>query len=194
MIPFIIENFNEKRQYNREQTVAKTISSGEGEIYLVKIDNYDFLLSYITWLDATEEVRCDFIGNNDKPLSRLYHGLRLEIKKCSYQKHLYNYCYLRQARIRNSDTAWSNLYSASKAKINEGAGFDAITYLMSNGLIMIEKAGVVLSAVGSHCNDLLALFEQNNKIIPVNIFAITRILPILNNYYNDRQLNIFTCI
>jgi hypothetical protein len=191
MTPYTINHFGESKKYANEQTASKTISSGVGEFYNVKINSQDLLVVHIKWHDGNEEIRCDYGDKKSNPLARLEHGLRMSIKTCSYKNKAYDYCFVRQARIRNTGTSWSNLYSASKLEIDAGAGFKAVQFLTETGVEHLEKAHELLGTTGSHSNDLVALYNLENSIIPVHIYVISRILPIQYNYYNDSQLNIF---
>lgn len=191
MTPYTINHFGKLQNYVNEQTASKTISSGVGEFYNIQINSQDLLIVHIKWHDGNEEIRGDYGATKSSALARLEHGLRMSIKTCSYKNKAYDYCFVRQARIRNTGTSWSNLYSASKLEIDAGAGFKAVQFLTETGVEHLEKAHEILGTTGSHSNDLVALYNPAKSIIPVHIYVITRILPIMNNYYNDSQLNIF---
>ena len=174
-----------------EMTSGRTTSgeeeSGENRIFEFLDDSGHYVkIAYTVWDNEERDIR-PIEAEGSRPLERLNAGrLRLalySIRNGSYRSVDNLFCVLRQARVKEeSENQWSNLFNATPIELDEGAGLEVQKVLEKAGAIDIGTRKKILNERGRTRNQWCIVFEQKNELLPVVAFALTRILPLINEY------------
>jgi hypothetical protein len=164
------------------QTVSRVSATGSQRLFdvtgrgpIIKIK-----IAFTTWDNGEQDVRAIEV-QGPQAVRRLEKGaLRLGIKV--FDRHDAN-VELRQARVKvETQNFWSNLYSATPEQLDEGAGFNAFSILRSAGAKKIGTKEDLLGCSDKTRGRLCAVFQKDNSMFPVVVFALTRVLPLRNHY------------
>lgn len=190
-IPFKITNENERRAIPQTLTVFRTREPGVAHLYSVEAAKGTILfLSYIEWESGNCEVRTEEAESNAASVKRLTHGLRLGIERVLYNGTYYDSAALRSARLKDDDT-WSNLFDLSLREIDLAAEYPAVQSLRELGVEHILKGHEIPGRTKRRMSREFALYPKGDQEIPLNIFLITRLMPLLNKIRRTEQLRLF---
>lgn len=145
------------------------------------------VLAYIEWHNGEIDIRAQGVETPCKALRGLERGrLRLSVFSHSLQQ---SWIELRQARIkRGSPEQWSNLFQATKAELDQGAGVDLFALLQHAGAQCSGYRATILKDTSRRKNYICTLFPKHNCLVPVVAFVATRVLPLYNGVITNRSV------
>jgi len=189
--PFIITNENEQRAIPPSLTAFRTREPGVAHLYSVEAAKGTILfLSYIEWESGKCEVRTEEVESDAASVQRLTHGLRLGVERALYDGTSFDCAALRSARLKDDDT-WSNLFDLSLREIDLAADYPAVQSLREMGVAHILKGHEMPGRTKRRTSREFALYPKGDQLIPLNIFLITRLMPLLNKIRRTEQLRLF---
>ncbi|KLR59930.1 nuclease-like protein,protein kinase family protein [Actinobacteria bacterium IMCC26207] len=110
-------------------------------------------------------------------LERLEQGLRMGIIS---DPSVGLWAELRQARLQPSRSAhWSNLFQASLAELNEGAGVDVTAVIAESCGGAVGERSAILGDSGRRRHYQCATFTDDAAAGPLTAYLVTRVLPLL---------------
>lgn len=163
------------------ETARRQHTSGKYKIFEVLGEGLFIEVAHAVWDNGDMDVRAVRVEGGTRALRRLEHSsLRLGIRELEDD---YSCVELRQARVKANDPSqWSSVRQATKEQLDEGSGLDVFHILRDAGARDIGIKEQILLASDKTKNRLCAIFEADNRILPVVAFVITRVLPLLNEY------------
>ena len=144
-------------------------------------DDIAFECAYTVFNDFNAgDVRVLNILDTPSPYSRLAQGGRLGIASLGDR----NYCELRAMKFTSEN--WSNLHRASLKEMNDWLEEDVNKLLQSHGASPIGTRAAIFGDSGPRRDDLAVAFDQNNILVPLVAYVLTRPLPLLKGIRNVR--------
>jgi|GEM_PF-4264969 len=178
----LIESNNNYYEILEIITPSKIKTSAKGKDYIVTGNNLEIHLTY-TKTKTEIFIFSDVKKSNN---SCLNYGLKrlsiIKVEEELYPNNNYEYVILQQANIPRNVNSKPEYKCAAIEQLNNGAGFDIKQKLIDEGAIKVGISERVLGKTDSKKNAYCAVFEENNEIVPVLSFVITRILPLINKH------------
>lgn len=190
--PYVIEPWDKPEELAISHTAYRTREPGIAHRYSLEAvkDTY-LILSYVVWESGNREIRTDssesWLGAR---VARMEHGLRLTIDRVEYEGERYDAVPLRSARIQQDGT-WSNLFHVSLPALEKAAGIPAVEFLRSVGVRHFLKTHEFRTDGTRKSNLVHALYAPGERLPAIHAYAITRLLPLLNNMRRSNQLGLW---
>jgi hypothetical protein len=177
----------EKLFIDKGTTVGGKSCSGTQRVYKVLGGGISVRLAYTIWENGERDVRAISRVEGSMALRRLERGgLRLSVieqKNGKGEKQKRMYVVLRQARVKTwMDNKWSNLFKCTIEEMEKGAKTDPVDILRRAGALEAGSKGKILGAKDKSKSYLCVSFDRDNTILPVAVFVLTRVLPLINEY------------
>jgi hypothetical protein len=190
-LPYTIEEGAKAEKVTSQHTARKTVENGVRSWYLIetKFIPSASILSIINWDSGFMEIKADITDKGNTYLNRLERGLRIGIERYPFNAE-YLQIRVRQARVKPDSNNWSNVYKCNTHDLDSAAGFEASAFLASK-CIHFDNRHHLPHPQLYKSNDLFAIFKRSDIVLPVHIYTISRILPILNKKMSDDQLRLF---
>jgi hypothetical protein len=162
------------------KTVQGADSRGPARIYEVRgPGNFRLEVVDVSWQTSERDVRSLDCSDGPKRLYRLIRGCRMSVCGCGV-----SHCWaeLSQARLdADGDKDWTNLRKATMDQLNAGAGTRVREALVALGATVDTRAELIGDS-GLRRSYLCAMFPVENVHLPVVCYAITRVMPVWNEY------------
>lgn len=134
------------------------------------------MIGEVHWSNGDWEVRVLEAERAPDSLRRLEHGLRMGFQRRPRQRAVAE---IRVARCK--DPHWSNMFKTSRSEMKSIIGKDIETFLGQFGAVEVATREAALGDTSNRRGDLCVLFEDDNSLVPVVAYFVTRILPISQN-------------
>jgi hypothetical protein len=121
-------------------------------------------------------VECHVIDSPSILVRRVDGRLRLTTTAAS---HGTRFCELRQARPKGD--RWANLYKATLTELDTRAGVKVAEMLRNVGAHEVGTRESLLGHRGPRRDYLCALFDEDNDLLPIVAFLLTRVLPLASH-------------
>lgn len=185
---FSVVNTEERHHFDGIQSISGERCSAEGHLFTAQAQDALLPIYYLECMNGDRDIRVTGEIQGSKAIRRLEHGLRMTICPTAGREDMH-WVQLSQARIKNPNTMWSNLYKGTRKQLQAGAGFDVLEFLKASGAIELGKKKDVLTSRDKG-NYFVMLFEREKIILPILAYVCTRVLPLYNKYSGD-QLKLF---
>jgi hypothetical protein len=138
-------------------------------------------VAVLRWHNGERNVQTDHRHTSPERLDRLRHGLRLTLDHVPARPGMW-WAELRQARVKPGPSQWSNLFKASLEELSAAAEVDVRAEFLHAGAAAIGTRSELLGDEGPRGTDLGVTFRDDNLLVPVVAYTITRVLPILQEW------------
>lgn len=108
-------------------------------------------------------------------LARLEGRLRLTIES---HRDGVSFAALRQATPKSEN--WSNLADVTLTELSHAAGVPIMRELRRVGAVDVGPRSIVLEDTGRSRNRLVVSFPDENEVVPILAYALTRLAPLVN--------------
>jgi len=162
------------------QSPDKNQTTGVANSYLVEgPGDVELIIHDTKWKDGTRSITTESTNGN-LAIERLEHGLSLGIRAHGNLQ----FCELRQARITKQGPGkpWSQLFKASIAQLNQGAGLKVVKVLEDEGAIGVGTKEAILGETNRRRMMLCATFLEESQIFPSVAYLLTRVIPLCNGF------------
>ena len=159
------------------QTSSRNVSKGQAYQFELRAGNRVALtLGEVHWANGDWEVRGLSVERAPDSLRRLEHGLRMGVRRMTRGRGLVE---IRVARCK--DQNWSNMFQTSETEMKQIIGAPLGTFLRKFGALEVGSREDVLGDVSNRRNDLCATFNDDDSLVPIVAYFVTRVLPIAQN-------------
>lgn len=159
------------------QTVSRNISKGQAYNFrLIAGRRVDMLIGEVHWSNGDWEVRVLEADRAPDSLRRLEHGLRMGFQRRPGKRALAE---IRVARCK--DANWSNMFKTTRSEMKSIIGKDIGSFLSQFGAVEVETRETALRDTSNRRGDLCVVFDDDESLVPVVAYFVTRILPISQN-------------
>lgn len=159
------------------QTVSRNVSKGQAYNFrLVAGKRIDMLIGEVHWSNGDWEIRVLEAERAPDSLRRLEHGLRMGFQRLPRRRAVAE---IRVARCK--DAAWSNMFKTTRTEMKSIIGKDIGAFLSQFGTVEVDTRETVLGDSSNRRGDLCVLFDDDNSLVPVVAYFVTRVLPISQN-------------
>jgi len=167
----------------RGQTAKKADSLGILKLYDVFLSSPQesrIQIAYATWDNGDRDIRA-LEATDPKAVTHLSHS-RVHLSINPLRNDL-AYSELHQACVKKStEDQWANLSRASVSELCEGAGLDLPQVLLNAGAAKIGTKKELLGVRDNTCERLCVIYPQDDQLVPILTFVMTRVLPLINGY------------
>jgi len=165
------------------QTSEKSDSFGILKLYDVYISGRQegrFQVAYATWDDGDRDIRAlEATGPKaitDLSRSRVCLSINTLGDDCAYSE-------LRQARpTRSTEAKWAHVFHATAFGLHEGVRLDVPQILLHAGAIGVASKKKLLGVTDKTHERLCVIYPQDDELVPILAFVLTRVLPLLNGH------------
>ena len=159
------------------QTVSRNISKGKAYNFrLVAGRRVDMTIGEVHWSNGDWEVRVLEAELAPESLRRLEHGLRMGFQRRPGRRAIAE---IRVARCK--DANWSNMFKTTRAEMKSIIGRDIESFLSRFGVVQVETRETALRDTSNRRGELCVVFDDDDSLVPVVAYFVTRILPISQN-------------
>lgn len=159
------------------QTSSRNVSKGQAYQFRLRAGNkIDMILGEVNWDNRDWEVRALGGDKATDAFRRLERGLRMGVQRLTKGKA---FAEIRVARCRDND--WSNMFQTTEAEMKGIIGAPLGSFLKKFGAIEVGRREDVLGDTSNRRNDLAVVFNDDDSLVPIITYFVTRVLPISQN-------------